>query len=157
MTVMQFGALRTPGFCALGQGHGLHPFPGTPFSASGILPPLRSGQVSLDETEYFPAKSRSQRRYAPMVFGIIPERRSNSLRNKRSASPESPRSVPEPRLQGIRDHLVKCLCIRLAVSRTPRRQPHSLRRPVGVYPITFAFLPPRSPWSESAGRFAPYG
>jgi hypothetical protein len=26
-----------------------------------------------------------------MVFGIIPERRSASLRNKRSASPESPR------------------------------------------------------------------
>ena len=29
-------------------------------------------------------------RYAPMVFGIIPECRSASLRNKRSASPESP-------------------------------------------------------------------
>ena len=31
-----------------------------------------------------------QRRYAPMVFGIIPECRSASLRIKRSASPESP-------------------------------------------------------------------
>jgi hypothetical protein len=31
-----------------------------------------------------------QRRDAPMVFGIIPESRSASLRNKRSASPESP-------------------------------------------------------------------
>ena len=51
-----------------------------PFSASGALPPLRSGQGSLDETEHFPAQSRSQRRYAPTVFGIIPERRSASLR-----------------------------------------------------------------------------
>jgi hypothetical protein len=50
-----------------------------PFSASGALPPLRSGQVSLDEAEHFPAQSRSQRRYAPMVFGIIPECRSASF------------------------------------------------------------------------------
>src|SRR6266852_2715768 len=61
-----------------------------PFSASGILPPLRSGQVSLDEAEHFPAQSRSLRRYAPMVFGIIPECRSASFRHERSASPESP-------------------------------------------------------------------
>jgi hypothetical protein len=58
--------------------------------ASGIFPSLRSGQVSLDEAEHFTAQSRSQRRYAPMVFGIIPECRSVSLRNERSASPESP-------------------------------------------------------------------
>jgi hypothetical protein len=55
------------------------PFPCTPFSASGILPPLCSGQVSLDEAEHFPAQSRSQRRYTPMVFGIIPECRSASF------------------------------------------------------------------------------
>ncbi len=64
-------------------------FPRTPLPATGVLPSLRSGQVSLDEAEHFPAQSRSQRRYAPMVFGIIPECRSTSLRNKRSASPES--------------------------------------------------------------------
>jgi hypothetical protein len=33
----------------------------------------RSGQVSLGEAKHFPARSRSQRRYAPMVIGIIPE------------------------------------------------------------------------------------
>ena len=31
----------------------------------------------------------AQRRYAPMVFGFIPEQCSDSLRNMRSASPES--------------------------------------------------------------------
>ena len=36
------------------------------------------------------AQSSCQRRYAPMVFGIIPECRSASLRKERSASPESP-------------------------------------------------------------------
>ena len=67
------------------------PFPRTPLPASGVRPSLRSGQVSLDEAEHFPAQSSCQRRYAPMVFGIIPECRSASFRNKRSASPESPR------------------------------------------------------------------
>jgi len=53
-------------------------------------PPMRSGKVSLDEAERFTAQSTCQRRYAPMVIGIIPECRSASLRNQRSASPESP-------------------------------------------------------------------
>jgi hypothetical protein len=44
--------------------------------ASSNLPSLRSGKVSLDEAEHFPAQSSCQRRYAPMVFGIIPECRS---------------------------------------------------------------------------------
>jgi hypothetical protein len=70
---------------ALGGDKGCSPFPGTPFSACGILPSLRSGQVSLDEAEHFPAQSSCQRRYAPMVFGIIPECRSASFRNERSA------------------------------------------------------------------------
>jgi hypothetical protein len=34
-----------------------------------------------------------QRRYAPRGFGFIPECRSDSFRNERSGSPESPRSV----------------------------------------------------------------
>jgi len=74
----------------LGGERDCRPFPRTPFFASGIHPSLRSGQVSLDEAEHFPAQSRCQRRYAPMVFGFIPECRSGSLRNQRSASPESP-------------------------------------------------------------------
>ena len=78
-----------------GGDKGCRPFPRTPFSASGILPPLRSGQVSLDEAEHFTSQSSCQRRYAPMVFGIIPECRSASLRNERSASPESPVSFPK--------------------------------------------------------------
>ena len=66
---------------ALGGDKGCRPFPRAPFSVSSILPPLRSGKVSLDETERFTAQSTCQRRYAPTVFGIIPECRSASLRN----------------------------------------------------------------------------
>jgi len=65
----------------LGGDKGCRPFPRAPFSVSSILPPLRSGKVSLDEAERFTAQSTCQRRYAPMVFGIIPECRSASLRN----------------------------------------------------------------------------
>ncbi len=39
------------------------PFPCTPFPASGILPPLRSGQVSLDEAEHFAAAEDLIRRW----------------------------------------------------------------------------------------------
>jgi hypothetical protein len=38
-----------------------------PLLRSGILPPLRYGQLSLDEAEHFRAQSKGQRRYAPMV------------------------------------------------------------------------------------------
>jgi len=65
----------------LGGDRGCRPFPRASFSVSSILPPLRSGKVSLDEAERFTAQSTCQRRYAPMVFGIIPECRSASLRN----------------------------------------------------------------------------
>jgi hypothetical protein len=78
---------------ALRRGQGLPPLSRTPFSASGVPPLLRFGHVSLDEAEHFPAQSSCQRRYAPMVFGIIPECRSASLRIERSASPESPHEV----------------------------------------------------------------
>jgi hypothetical protein len=37
--------------------------------------------ISVDEAEHFATQSSCQRRYAPMVFGIIPECRSASLRN----------------------------------------------------------------------------
>jgi hypothetical protein len=46
-------ACRAPGYCVLRRGKGLRPFPRAPFSASGILPSLRSGRVSLDEGEHF--------------------------------------------------------------------------------------------------------
>ena len=66
------------------------PFP-APLSPLAVSSPtLRSGQVSLDEGEHYPAQSKCQRRYAPTVFGFTPECRSDSIRNMRSASPESP-------------------------------------------------------------------
>ena len=49
------------GHCVLRRGQGLPPFPRTPFSACGTVPPLRSGQVSLDEAEHFTAQSSCQR------------------------------------------------------------------------------------------------
>ena len=45
--------LGAPVSTALGGDKGCRPFPRTPFSASGILPSLRYGQVSLDEGEHF--------------------------------------------------------------------------------------------------------
>jgi len=74
---------RAPATSALRQGQGLSPLSRTLFSAGGVLPPLRahsdgerrslaccskldfllerSGQVSLEAAEHFPAQSRSQR------------------------------------------------------------------------------------------------
>jgi hypothetical protein len=90
LTVNVWSAIRAPGHGVLS---GARPaaFPRTPLPASAVVPSLRSGQVSLDEAEHFPAQSSRQRRYAPMVFGIIPECRSASFRKERSASPEFPR------------------------------------------------------------------
>jgi hypothetical protein len=56
-------ALR--GHCGLGGDRGCRPFARTLFLASGALPPLRSGQVFLDEAEHFlpiegPASLRSE-------------------------------------------------------------------------------------------------
>jgi len=83
-------------------------------------------RFSLDEAEHFPAQSRSQRRYAPMVFGIIPECRAASLRNERSASPESPARLINP-VEGVdprgsdrRVCIHFCHCRTLASPRFPR-------------------------------------
>jgi hypothetical protein len=94
------GRRRDQGNCA--DGRGCDPTGGLAsvnVAVPALLSPLvalflrfRSGQVSLDEAEQFLAQSKCQRRYAPMVFESIPEYRSASLRNKRSASPESPSS-----------------------------------------------------------------
>ena len=62
---------------ALGGDKGCRPFPRTPFSAGGILPPLCSGQVSLDEAEHFlhnrdasVATLRCVRVHPGLAFGI---------------------------------------------------------------------------------------
>src|SRR5262245_7669677 len=60
------------------------------FSRSST-PVMSSVHQEEPRSSRFPAQSSCQRRCAPMVFGIIPECRSASLRNTRSASPESPR------------------------------------------------------------------
>src|SRR5271166_3834520 len=65
-------------------------FPRAPILASVGFPSQRSGQVSLDEAKDFLAQSGCQRRYAPTVFEIILECRTESSRIQRSASPESP-------------------------------------------------------------------
>jgi len=53
-----FAALRSPATSALRRDKGCRPFPRTPISAGGILPPLRFGQLALDEAEHFQHKSR---------------------------------------------------------------------------------------------------
>jgi hypothetical protein len=82
-------------------GQGLPPLFSHAFSASGIHPPLRSGQVSIDEAEYFPAQLVNHRRYSPMVFGIIPECRSASLRNERFSFTEIPARIASARIANI--------------------------------------------------------
>jgi hypothetical protein len=51
--------------------------PADAFLADAIQSAGRSGRFSVeagtDEAEHFPAQSKCQRRYAPMVFGIIPD------------------------------------------------------------------------------------
>jgi hypothetical protein len=86
--------------------------PRTPFSASGILSPLHSGQVSLNEAEHLPTQSRSQRHYAPVVFGIIPECHSASFatgvqlrRNPQSAIQAVQESEPAPLMPGFSEVL----------------------------------------------------
>src|SRR5262249_22637365 len=67
--------------------------------------------VSLDEAEHFTAQSSCQRRYAPMAFGILPECRSASLRNKRSASPESPPKSASGVMQRLGVALLACTLV----------------------------------------------
>jgi hypothetical protein len=49
---VRFKALRAPARFSVEAGQGLPPFPLTLSPLSGNLPPLRSGQVSLDEAEH---------------------------------------------------------------------------------------------------------
>jgi hypothetical protein len=73
---------RSGMLCAeAGQGTAT-PCPAPPCSrAAADLRFAPDGWISLDEAEHATAQSKCQRRYAPMVFGIIPECRSASLRN----------------------------------------------------------------------------
>ena len=60
-----------------------------PFLRSSAHPPLRSGQVSLDEAEHFLHNRNASvaTLREPFAFGL--ECRSSSFRNQRSPSPES--------------------------------------------------------------------
>jgi hypothetical protein len=81
------------GFFVLRRGQGLRPFPRTPFSASGALPPLRSGQVFLDEAEHLFHNQVASVAALRKPFAFGPECRSRSLRNQCSPSSESSRQV----------------------------------------------------------------
>jgi len=76
----------------LRRGQGLRPFPRTPFSATGALPPLRSGQFVLDEAEHFPAQSRCQRRSLRWCSGssrnAVRLHFGNSVQLRRNPHPE---------------------------------------------------------------------
>ena len=80
---------------------GLHPFPHTPFLACASLPPLRSGQVLLDEAEHLFHNQGASVAALRGLFAFGPECRSRSLRNHRSPSPEYsacllPAEIPRP-------------------------------------------------------------
>jgi hypothetical protein len=71
------------------RGKGLRPFPHTPFLASASLPPLRSGQVFLDEAEHLFHNRGASDAALRGLFAFGPECPSRSLRNHPSPSPES--------------------------------------------------------------------
>jgi len=71
------------------RGKGLRPFPHTPFLACPSVPPLRSGQVSLDEAEHLFHNRDASVAALRGLFAFGPECRSRSLRNHHSPSPES--------------------------------------------------------------------
>ena len=64
---------RESDYCVLRRGQGLRPFPRAPFSAGGALPPLRSGQILLDDSDqswqHRSASVASLRR----LIGFLPE------------------------------------------------------------------------------------
>jgi hypothetical protein len=80
MRQVQSGALARSGSLRAGAGQGLPPFPAPLCPLAAPLPSLRSGQVSLDEAEHFLHNRDASVAYAPMVFGFIPECRSESYR-----------------------------------------------------------------------------
>jgi hypothetical protein len=70
-------ALR--GHCGLRRGQGLPPLC-VPFSASGILPSLRFGEVSLDEAGHFLHNRGASVAIFRWCSGSIPESHSDSCR-----------------------------------------------------------------------------
>jgi hypothetical protein len=93
---------RAPGHCMLRWGQDVPSFPDAPFLAPALFLRCASDSFSLTKPNTPCTIERAfcfriggpsrQRRYAPMVFGFIPECRQASLRKQRSASPESSKS-----------------------------------------------------------------
>jgi hypothetical protein len=83
----RFGALFAPGKLRRGKACRLLPAPLSPLAAPIVC--FASDRFLLTKPNTFPHNRNCQRRYAPVVFGMIPEYRSASSRNKHSASPES--------------------------------------------------------------------
>ena len=100
----------------LRRGQGLRPFPRTPFSASGAVPPLRSGQVFLDEDEHFRHNRVASVATLRQLFAFGPECRSRSLRNQRSPSPESSSASTSSRIvpgsSSVSTPVADCLAFR---------------------------------------------
>jgi hypothetical protein len=63
--------MPTLGCSSAGRGKGLRPFPHTPFSASGSLPPLRSGQIPLDHPDHFPHNQRASVASLRRLIGFL--------------------------------------------------------------------------------------
>ena len=95
------------GYFVLRWGQDLPSFPHTPFSATGALPPLRSGWVSLDEAEHFFHNQAASVATLRQLFAFGPECRSRSLRNQCSPSPESPIRPSRTRDAFWKDFLVR--------------------------------------------------
>jgi len=66
--------------CALRRGQDVPSFPRAPFLATGPLPPLRSGQVFLDEAEHFLHNRSASVATLRELFAFGLECRSRSLR-----------------------------------------------------------------------------
>src|SRR5581483_395434 len=65
------------------------PFPAPLSPLAGSIPPLRSGQVLLDEAEHFRHNRNASVATLRKPFAFGPECPSSCLRNQRSPSPES--------------------------------------------------------------------
>ena len=106
--------------CVLRRGQDVPSFPRAPYLAPAPLPPLRSGQVFLDEAEHFLHNRSASVATLRKLFAFGPECRSRSLRNQRSPSPESPPLAAGPLVVWRRHH---GRVLRIPAPRTVRRAP----------------------------------
>jgi hypothetical protein len=83
---------------------GLPPLSPAPQSPPN-LPPLRSGQFSLDDSEHLLHNHHASVASLRLLFTSAPERRSDSFRNRCSPSPEYPfnRQPSVPRTEWDRE------------------------------------------------------